>query len=150
MRSRLLVASLLALLAVGTSTCGAIVSALPTVIAAVTDAVLILDQIEDFARAFFLAHPNADKEKAVARAVGKARAALITAQRAAKGAEKLDQARVDDAFADFRVAYQELRAVLDGVPGLRVQRPGGPRLAAGPGELVVPEPEALTLKVPSP
>lgn len=127
--------------------CAAVASVLPDVIAAVTDGVLILDQIEDFVRRYFAANPNPEKEKALAKALAKARGALIAAQRASKGAEKLDQQKVDEAFADFRVAYQELRALVDGVPGFRVQKPGEPKLTAGPGELVVPEPEALTLKV---
>lgn len=127
--------------------CGAIMSLLPTVIAFVTDAVLILDQIEDFVRRYFAVAPNPEKEKAIAAALGRCRSALIVAQRTAKGTQELDQQKVDAAFADFKVAYQQLAALLDGIPGLRVQRSGEAPLAATPDTFVVPAPEALTPKV---
>lgn len=131
----------------GCNALGPIISALPEIIAVVTDATLILDQIEAFVRRFFAARPDPDKEQAVARALGRARAALVAAQRTAKGAQNLDQQKIDEAFADFKVAYRELRGLVDGIPGLRVARAGEPTLSATPGELVVPEPEALTFKL---
>lgn len=128
--------------------CGAIVAALPAVIAAVTDAVLILDQIEDFVRRYFAANPSPEREKAVFAALGRCRSALVVAQRSAKGVQELDQQQMDAAFADFKVAYQQLTALLDGIPGLRVQRTGEPPLAAGPDQLIVPAPEALAPRAP--
>ncbi len=138
---------LFALLLASTTACAALASALPTIVAAVTDGMLILDQIEEHMRLHFAANPNPGREKAVARALGKCRNALIAAQRTARGAGELDQQRVDAAFVDFQVAYRELAALVDGVPGLRLQRIGEPPLTAAPDELVVPEPEALTLRI---
>jgi hypothetical protein len=137
-------ALLSAFLALPTTGCAAVASLLPTVIAAVTDAALILDQIEDYMHRYFAANPNPEKEKQVFRALGKCRGTLIVAQRTSQGAHELDQQKVDAAFTDFKAAYTELTALLDGVPGLRVQRPGdGPMLAAGPDQLILPPPIAM-------
>lgn len=128
--------------------CGAVIAALPQVISAVTDGIMLLDQIERYVESYFAAKPNPELQEKVVKAIGKARNALIAANRTAKGAQKLDQQKVDEAFADFGVAYSELAALLDGVkiPGLRVARPGA-ALSAAPGELVLPEPMALKLKL---
>ncbi len=142
---------MLALSLVSVAACGAIASALPSVVAAVTDAALILDEIERFVDAYFASRPDAEGKRQAAQAIGKARSALLAANRAATGSQKLDQQQIDAAFSDFRVAYQELTAILDGlrIPGLRVARPGESALQASPGELAVPPPMALTLKVPT-
>src|SRR5688500_16867770 len=146
MRLRYLVAPLLAFLVMTAPGCAAVVSALPSVIAAVTDAMLILDQIEDFVRRYFAANPDPAREKKFDVAMTRCRSALVAAQRTAKGAEKLDQQKVDEAFAEFKVAYRELAALCATIPGLRVQKPGEKPLTARPGELAVPAPEALTIK----
>lgn len=122
--------------------CAPLMSALPAVVAAVTDAHQILDAIEDFARRFFAAKPDPVREQVVLEAVGKTRAALNVALRSAQATQKLDQAKVDEAFSDFRVAYQQLLSI---VAPLGVREAGG--LAAGPGTLSVPRPMALTLRV---
>jgi hypothetical protein len=116
---------------------------LPKIVSVVTDAILVLDQVEAFAANHFVANPNPEKERAVAMAIGKCRNALGAAQRALKGSEDLGQEQVDNAFAHFRGAWAELSALLTGVPGIRLQRAGAPMLTAAPGELVLLEPEAL-------
>jgi hypothetical protein len=126
----------------GLPACAQLVSALPAVIAAVTDASQIIDAIEDFAKRFFAAKPDPEREEVVLEAVAKTRTALNVALRFAQGAESLDQAKVDQAFADFRVAYQSLLTL---TAPLGVREAGA--LAAGPGMLTVPKPMALTLKV---
>lgn len=149
MRKRFYAASLIGFLLAATPGCAAVLAALPTVIAAVTDAMMILDQIEVWVNAYFAAHPDKEKQERVVQALGKTRNALVAANRTCSGAEKLDQAKVDDAFADFKVAYAELVALCGGLPGggFKVAKKGEPLLAATPGGLTVPEPQALTLKV---
>jgi hypothetical protein len=120
---------------------------LPSIVSAVTDAILVLDQVESFVGAYFAANPNPEQQKKVATAIGKCRNALTVAQRATKGVDKLGQEEVDAAFAEFRAAWVELSALITGIPGIRVQRAGEPTLSAAPGQLVVPEPEALRLEV---
>lgn len=145
-------ATMLLGLAVSTSAvgCAAIMAALPTIIAAVTDAVIVLDQIEAWIRRYFAAHPNPEKEEQVAKAIGKTRNALNAANRTCAGVEKLDQVQVDAAFADFKVAYQELTALCAGLPGagLRVKQPNeGPLLMATDDMLSVPPASALVPRI---
>jgi hypothetical protein len=125
----------------GTLGC-AVVPYLPTVIAAVTDANMILDGIEKFVERFFAAKPDSVLQAKVEIAVARTRGALNLALRSAQGVEKLDQAQIDAAFVDFKIAYQELLAL---TAPLGVS--SGPALRAVPGGLNVPEPMALTLKV---
>lgn len=125
------------------SSCAAVVAHLPTVVAAVTDAMLVLDSIERFVALYFVKHPDEDKAAKVAAALVRARGALNAALRSAEGAKQLDQGQVDAAFAEFREAYQALIAL---VGPLGVQ-PGGPALRAAPDTLIVPEPMALSLKL---
>jgi len=126
--------------------CAAIVSALPAVISAVTDASLVLSTIESFVNTYFAqpAHVDLEKQKAVNLAITRARTSLDAALRIAHGAEKLDQAKVDEAFAEFKIAYTELIGMVDSI-GIK----SGPekRMMAGPNTLTVPEPLALSLKV---
>jgi hypothetical protein len=137
----------LALLAVwmaipmGAVGCAAVLPHLPTVIAAVTDGLMVLDAIESFIDRYFKRNLDADKEAKVRTAISKTRSALNVALRTGQGAEKLNQAQIDEAFKDFKLAYQELLA-LAGPIGVT----SGDALSARPGGVVVPEPLALTLK----
>jgi hypothetical protein len=123
--------------------CAAIVSNLPVIIAAVQDGSMVVDTIARFVEMYFAKHdkPPVDPEK-VRTAIERTRMALNAALRAAQGAEKLNQAQVDAAFADFKQAYLDLTAL---VAPLGVQT--GDKLSARPGGLLVPEPMALKLKV---
>jgi hypothetical protein len=129
----------------GLTACAPIMAALPTVIAAVTDAVVILDQIEAFVDAYFARNPDPPKQALAAKAIAKTRASLNTALRTSRGTEELNQERVDQAFAEFRAAYQDLLVV---VGPLGVRPPGALTAAPASGEVLeVPEPEALHLSV---
>lgn len=123
--------------------CAAIATALPHVIAAVVDAVQILDAIEAFVAQYFAAQPDKEKELKVAKAIAKTRAALNVALRSVEGAEKLDQQKVDEAFTSFKQAYQELIAIV-GPLGVK---PAGALMATQDGGLQVPEPRAMRLQV---
>lgn len=119
--------------------CAAVIAALPTVIAYAQDAAFILDEVQRFVDAYFAVHPNADLQKQVETAGARARSALDLALRSATGAQDLDQAKVDAAFAEFSKAWQDY-LVLVGPFGVKS---GAPRLAAAPGGgLLVPEPLA--------
>ena len=138
---------LILLCLVATPSCAAVLSALPKVVAAVTDAGQIVDSIKDFVDAYFVAHPDAAKQKLVDAAILKAKESLNLALRTANGAQELDQKKVDEAFADFKQAYRELLALV-GPLGVRQDGTAAPLKAAPGGDsLTVPEPAALTLKV---
>lgn len=120
--------------------CAAVVASLPTIVAAVTDGLMVVDSIKQFVDTYFKVQPNAALESKVEIAITRVRQALHVALRATKGTEKLTQEQVDAAFAEFRAAYTEL-LVLVGPLGVTT----GDTLRATPGTLSVPEPMALTL-----
>jgi hypothetical protein len=129
------------------SGCAALSAAMPIladIVAAVTDAMQIVDTIERFVDAYFLAHPDEVKELQVKRAIAKTRSSLNLALRSSRGAQELNQQKVDEAFAEFKGAYREL-LLLVGPLGVR---PSG-ALAATPidDRLYVPEPVAMHMKV---
>lgn len=136
---------LAAALAVPVASCAAVVSALPVVIAAVQDGMLVLDAIDSFVENVFKVRPDTDLQKKIDAAIVRTRLALDTALRLSQGTEKLTQAQLDAAFNDFRIAYQDLVAL---VAPLGVSTGTGTTLRAMPGGgLQVPEPLALRLKV---
>jgi len=130
----------LTLVSIALAGCKEFLAAMPKVVSVVQDAMLILDQIEGFTGQYFQAHPSPDKERAVADALRRSRHALIAAQRAGTGADKLDKGTTLSALADFQAAYSELLKACEGIPGLSVGAMGD---AAPPGGLTVPEPVAM-------
>ena len=106
---------------------------------------MVVDTIARFVDVWLAKHPGRPDEARIRGAIEKTRTALDVALRAAQGAQKLDQAQIDAAFADFRIAYTELLAL---VAPLGVQ--SGDTLAARPDTITVPTPLALTLKVRQP
>jgi hypothetical protein len=131
------------------SSCAAVVASLPKVIAVVTDASLILDQINTFVNGVFAAadaagKPETDLQKKFNEAITKARSALAAANRTAAGAENLSQSQIAEAFADFRAAYQDLLALV-GPLGVSTGNGNGDKAASSGPSLQVPEPLALTL-----
>jgi len=118
------------------------------VIAAVTEAQAILDAIDAAASRYFVASPNSEAHKRYARAMARARLSLSAAMRTAQGAEKLDQQKVDEAFQEFRKAYQDLLAVVGPLGIAAPTKDGAVSLAvAEDGALLVPEPMALKLQL---
>lgn len=126
-------------LTVSTASCAAVVSYLPTVVAVVQDALIVVDQIKVFVDGVHAVKPDTDLTK-VYQAIARTKTALDGALRATNGVDHLTKEQADEAFADFRVAYQDLVAL---VAPLGVST--GPGLKAGPGTLQVPEPLALRL-----
>jgi hypothetical protein len=125
--------------------CAAVLSALPTVIAAVMDAFVILDAIDDFSDRYFKVHPDPGAQSKIDNAITKARASLNIALRTTQGAQDLSDQDIERAFASFRVAYQEL-LVLVGPIGIKSTSSGDNALSASSNQLVVPEPIALGLR----
>ncbi len=134
----LVLSAALAMTSVG---CAAIVSALPAIIAAVTDSVQILDTIEAFVANYFGSHPDPAHQAKVADALAKCRIALNVALRVANGAQAADNAQVDKAFEDFKVAYLDLLGLVKPLGVHQVDKSG--RISAAPGVLYVPEPLAF-------
>ena len=122
--------------------CAALTSNLPAVIAAVQDGTMVVETIARFVEMYVVSHPGKVDEAKIRGAIERTRTALNVALRTAQGAEKLDQAQVDAAFADFKAAYIDLLAL---AAPLGVQT--GDKLMAKPGTVNVPEPMALKLKV---
>ena len=118
--------------------CATVAAYLPTVIAAVQDGALVVDTIERFVDRYFEAKPNPEKQKQADQAIARTRSALDLALRTASGAQDLNDAKVDEAFAEFRRAYTDL-VVLLGPLGLAT----GEGLRASPGGLTVPTPLAM-------
>jgi hypothetical protein len=124
---------------------GSVLPILSSVIAAITEAGQVLDAIDIAAQRHFANTPNKSLEEEYGLAMSKARLALSAAMRTAKGAEKLDQQKVDQAFADFRKAYQDVIELL-GPYGIVATSQDGNYGTTGV-QVVVPEPMALTLEV---
>lgn len=114
--------------------CAAVVSYLPTIVAVVQDAMIVIDQIKVFVDGVHVVKPDVDLAKVYA-AISRTKVALDAALRATNGVDHLTKEQADAAFTDFRVAYQDLVAL---VAPLGVTT--GPGLKAGPGTLQVPEP----------
>lgn len=143
---KVLVAFILALSIVAQPGCATVVSKLPVVIGAVTDAMMILDSIEMFIEAYFGRHPEVDEgiQKKTRQAMSRTRSALHVALRIAQGSQNLNQAKIDAAFADFKVAYAELLAL---IAPFGVSSSSDLRMSVTSDSLRVPEPMALTLKI---
>lgn len=124
------------------SSCAAVVSTLPKVVSIVSDAALIVDAIDSFVDNVFQVKPDTELQSKVDLAIARTRLALAMANRLATGTEKITQAQLVAAFEDFRVAYQELLAL---VAPLGVSTSGDLALKATAGGLQVPEPMALRL-----
>lgn len=129
-----------------TTGCAAVSNALPHVVAAVTDGIQVLDAIEHFTRTYFASKPDAAYEARVAKVIARTRSALNAALRTSEGAQKLDQQKIDAAFSDFKIAYQELLALV-GPLGVTPASGGAFSASEDGAKLAVPEPVALTLRV---
>lgn len=130
-------------LSLSLSSCATVSRHLPTVISAIMDGTMILDSLEHFVTTYFKLRPDEALEKKIDDAMARSRSALNAALRISQGAEKLDQAQIDEAFKDFRMAYTELLVLL-GPLGVSAQ---GDTMKATPGGMVVPQPLALSVKL---
>ena len=127
--------------------CGLLHAAVPVIseiVAIVSDAQEILAIIDAAAQLFFAQHPELVEARARYTSImSKAHVSLDAAIRTMRGATELEQNKVDEAFANFRVAYGDLLALVESL-GLT----HGGKFAAGPraGE-AIPQPIAITYRV---
>jgi len=114
---------------------------LPQVIAAATDASLVLDAIQSFVNQFFAKAPDPAAQAKVEQAIARARAAADVALRTAQASQQLTQKDIDAAFAGFKEAYDALM-VLVGPMGVRETKLGEPQRmgVTADGMLSVPRP----------
>lgn len=149
MRKTIVVTALAASLSLGATGCSTffekVLPVVAKVITTVQDAEQILNKLDRAAQLYFAASPDPEQQAKFERAMGKARSALNAATRAANGMEKLDQQAIDTAFADFKVAYQEVLNVL-GPLGVARQQGDQVLLSASGETLTVPPPLALEAK----
>lgn len=121
--------------------CAAVAAYLPSIVAAITDATLILDNIKSFADRYFVVKPDPTLQEKVDSAVSRARIALDLAIRATQGASDLTQEQIDKAFSEFKDAYVDLLKLVEPI-GVTT----GDGIKVVPGGLNVPSPMALALK----
>lgn len=129
-----------------TSGCAAVLPAIPTVVSVITDAIAILNIIDNAVQTYFATHPaTPEKVKtAYASAYRKAMSSLNAANHALTGVEDLDQKQYDAAFAEFQLAYREL---LDLLSKEGLMREGNQLRVSFDETVQLPEPAALTHRV---
>ena len=122
--------------------CGATLGTIiATVLSVVTDASLIVDQVQDFVDTYFDAKPDPVVQAKVTAIIGKCRSALIVMDRAAKGGQDLNSKDVVAAMKNFQEAFAELMNL---VGPLGVKIAGEPaKLGDGPARLTIMRPLAM-------
>lgn len=138
---RLLMNTMLGMLFASLLGCATLMTLLPKVIATITDAQMILDEIENFVDAFFAVQPDPPLQNKVTQALDNCRTSLNIALRTTTGAKDLTERDVEAAFKEFQKAYAELLVLVQ--PLGVVQGDTGDKLSIGPKQLVVPPPLAL-------
>lgn len=129
MKKLLALIACLALFLPSTTGCAALSAVVPVLAEVATvaaNAAAVLDVIEDASDSFFAARPDAAKQAAVSRSISNCRLAIAAATAAAQGAKDLDGRQADEAFNQFRDAYQNLKALLDDVGVTKGGKFGGP------------------------
>ena len=143
---RLFALVLVALLTTGCGAVGAAIGMLATVTAVIAEAGHVLNTVDALTHRYLAQHPDPVLAQQYAAAYAKTELALGAALRIAKGAEKLDQQKVDEALAEFRVAYQQLLALL-GPYGIVASSQDGTYGVTPNGTPMVPHPMAMQLRV---
>lgn len=93
------------------SGCG-VVAAFPAIAAVVSDAVAVLNIIQQAVNTWFVHKPDQELQLEINNALTETWGALRVATAATKGAENLSQEEYDAAFADFQSAYTDLHELL--------------------------------------
>jgi hypothetical protein len=123
--------------------CGA---GLAAVVAAVSsaagEAAQVIDIVQTAEEQWFQLHPNAAQQAQVEKDIQDCRLTLAAALAAADGSKDVSEGQADAAFDQFRIAYQNLEALLKDVGVLSAGRLGSPSSGAVPPEF--PRPRILT------
>jgi hypothetical protein len=98
--------------------CAAFFPIVAAVIAAVVDAIPIIDSIADFVDEHFSKHNDAIHEAQARSAIARTREALVRSERNARLCE--DDPCVEAAFEPFRAEYRKLVGTLEAAPGVKV------------------------------
>lgn len=127
---------------VGLVGCGATLGTIiATVISVITDAALIVDQVQDFVDTYFDGKPDPVVQAKVTAIIGKCKTALIMMDRAAKGGQDLNSKDVVAAMKDFQEAFAELMILVEPL-GVKIK--GEPnRLSSVPTRLTIMRPLAM-------
>jgi hypothetical protein len=103
-----------AILLVSLVGCGATLGTIiATVISVITDAALIVDQVQDFVDTYFDGKPDPVVQAKITAIIGKCKTALIMMDRAAKGGQDLNSKDVVAAMKDFQEAFAELMILVE-------------------------------------
>lgn len=117
--------------------CATLGGALPEILAAVQDSQLVLDAIDAFVHQVMRSKNDPAMLDKIEGGMARARTALDAALRLARGSKDLDDARVQEGFAEFQRAYEDL-VVLVRALGVRVDAGGGRMQATATGLSVPP------------
>ncbi len=132
-----------------TTSCAPLMSALPTISTAITDTGLVLQGIQTSVDVFQTIHPLPPAELAqYEQLLSTAYQSLTIAERAVSDLKQIDQAQYDQAFADFKVAFEALAAFLKAKGITPAAPPAGAfaaRTAAPPAAF--PTPRVIGLRV---
>ena len=126
-------AALLVLLALASPVagCAALLPILTGVIAAVSDAIPIIDAIDAFVDRHFSKHEDAVHEIQARNAIARTREELVRSERNARLCE--DDPCVDAAWEPFRKEYRGLEATLEASPGVEIVKSYGASADGVPG-----------------
>jgi len=85
---------------------------LPTVVADVSEATLVVSTIESFVNAWFANHPNPSVQATVDGAIAKVKEAAAAVLAAGRGAGDLSNSQGAAAIAEFETTYNDLLALV--------------------------------------
>ena len=125
--------------------CAALAKWLPVVISALGEAGQVLDAIDGVALAHFEANPDAEARKTYGQIMSRARSSLALAHRLSKGTDDASKQKINEAFGEFKKAYQDLLALLGPLGVVAPSTDGAMSAPTDDGPLLVPPPESLTL-----
>jgi len=121
--------------------CGATLGTiLATVLTVVTDAALIVDQVQDFIDIYFDGKPDPALQAKITAVIAKCQVALDMATRAARGGQALNGKDVAAALAEFQAAFADLMELV-GPLGVKVAGTAG--IEGAPVRLLIARPLAL-------
>lgn len=93
--------------------CPALIAALPTVSAIVSDAIAVVGMIEGAVTAYYQSHPGTSAvQTEIVAAIAKTKAALVTGEQTLAGIENASQAQMAAAFSDFSAAFGDLMTLV--------------------------------------
>jgi len=124
--------------------CAALAAALPIITKYVTDAALILSQVESAVDAWYATNPNPPQQAQFKERLAGCRVLLSAALHATDGADDLGDKRVDEAFEKFKTSYAELADFCRSIRAPVHLAMPGEKDRALPGQRTIAPPEMLS------